>query len=56
MEHFDNFGMWIRALTIDGCGLRRDSRGIWWAENWEGKSCGEFDPVQGEGFLDYSKA
>ncbi len=52
-ELFDDFGQWVQALTLDGCGLRKDWTGLWWAENWEGKSCGEFDPTTNTGFLQF---
>ncbi len=54
MEQFDDLVEWAQTAQLDGCAIRQDSRGIYWAENWEGKSCGEYNPTDGQGFLHYS--
>ncbi len=53
MEYFDNLVEWARAANFDGCGIQRDHCGIYWAENWLGQSCGEFDPSTNKGFLNF---
>ena len=54
MESYDDLMEWTKTAVADGCAIQQDSRGIFWAENWEGKSCGEFDPKSCRGFLDYN--
>ncbi len=54
MELFDDIMEWAQAVQYDGCGIQQDNRGIYWAENWTGQSCGEFNPATGQGFLHYS--
>ena len=56
MDYYEDFNEWLRDLVYDGCAARKDSRGIYWAENWLGRCCGEFNPVTNTGFLDYSKS
>ncbi len=51
MELFNDLIEWARATRDDGCGIQQDDRGIYRAENWEGKSMGEFNPAEGQGFL-----
>ncbi len=53
MDFFDDLVEWARAAHLDGCGIQQDCRGIYWAENWEGKSCGEYNPTTGQGFLNF---
>ncbi len=53
MELFDDYADWARAAVYDGCAVHCDDRGIYWAENWEGRSCGEYNPTTNSGFLNY---
>lgn len=51
-ELFDDLIEWARAADYAGCGIRE--RGDhYWAENWEGRNCGEFYPSKQEGYLDF---
>ncbi len=54
MELYHDLIEWAQAAKYDGCGVQYDDRGIWWAENWEGKSCGEYNPTTNQGFLKYT--
>ncbi len=51
METFDDLMEWAQAADLDGYGIHLDDRGIYWAEDWFGKSAGEFDLTINQGFL-----
>ncbi len=53
MEQFEDFDEWANTLLSEGCAPRCDDRGVWWAENWEGKSCGEWYPWRNSGYLNF---
>ena len=53
-EIYDDIKEWAKAAVYDGCAVHKDCRGIYWAENWEGRSCGEFNPTTNTGFLKYT--
>ncbi len=54
MELYDELIDWAQTAQADGCAIQKDDRGIYWAENWEGKSCGEYNPTTNQGFLKYT--
>ncbi len=51
MELFDDLMEWAQAAALDGLGIHQDDRGLYWAEDWFGKSAGEFNPTLNQGFL-----
>ena len=51
-EEFTSLQEWAQAADQDGCGIRQ--RGDhYWAENWDGRNCGEYYPSKQEGYLHY---
>lgn len=54
LEQFDNEHDWTYAAIVEGgCGVRQRGDTLW-AENWEGRNCGEYYPSKQEGYLNFS--
>ena len=52
-EQFDDLQVWLYVAAVEGgCGLRKRANTLW-AENWEGRCCGEWDYDTEQGWTDF---
>lgn len=52
-EEFTTLQEWLYAAVVEGgCGLRQ-RKDYYWAENWDGRNCGEYYPSKEQGYLEF---